>query len=110
VNAFDHLVSIVQRLHLWVMWVVFALFHLLLIVGFLACMWLWQISPVAVSTWVQSVLQLLRLSTVAAILGTLGVTVPLAFYLYLKLWLKLYSSVSVPFLFREITERLHDGS
>ena len=101
---------LLRGLHLWVMWVVFALFHLTLLVITIFCFWLWQISPTAVATTAKSVFRLLRLSTLAQIAGTLGVTVPVVLYLYLRVCWRVYTLLSVPFLFREIAGRSQDDS
>jgi len=102
IEPFEFLHSLLMRLSLVIMWLACLVFHLTLLVFFLTAAWFWQISPETVGEFATYLFQRLHGANFLAVLAFLGVSGGLALYWYVRLWRKLYGTLVVPFLFRDI--------
>lgn len=91
----------IYRVFFLLKWTIFCVFHLILAVGLVFLLWVFQASPHQVLAGVISCSQALHLTNVFAVLGVLGLSSGTLLFFYVKIWNRIFAAWSTSFMFKE---------
>lgn len=99
-QALNVLLTFTPRILDFIKWLVFAVFHLSLLALTLLLFWLFQVTPKGIYEWGQHLLQLETVQGTVAVLGFAGVSGLAALTAYVRLWRKIYASITTNYLMK----------
>jgi len=101
-DPFNILNNIIQRLSILVLWLIFAVFHLTLLMIATIVIWSMSITPAQIATTITTAFQQEPVATAAETLGFLGLSVPALAWAYVRIWRKIYASLATSYLLKDL--------
>ena len=98
-TAINGLMMITPKLARIMVWIVFAVIHLVFVVVALTLFWVFQISPSSIQAWVVSLLPVWLVSTTTGIIAFVGLSGLAILLAYAKAWRWLLHKLLSAFLF-----------
>jgi hypothetical protein len=104
IDPIKYLMTIIYSIHYLLKWTIFCVFHLIIFSTLALVLWLCQIQPQQVTAKMISLSQALHLSNVFALMSFLGISGGAFLFAYIKIWNKIYTKLSTPFIFKGANE------
>lgn len=104
VDITKYFMTIIYALHYILKWTIFCVFHLILLTILALVLWIYQVQPHQVMAKMISLPQVLHLTSVFALVAFFGVSGGTILLLYVKIWNRIYTKLSTPFIFKGANE------
>lgn len=97
-------ISLIKRVSLLVMWAWFAIFHISIVQAGLCVAWYYEVGPTRIAATIAALYHASTTTTLLAVGGLLGLSALAIWKYYVRIWRKAWSSVTTPYVFREIDD------
>lgn len=104
IDPTKYLMTIIYAVHYLLKWTIFCVVHLILISTLALVLWIYQIQPQQVTVKLISFSQALHLTNAFAAVGFFGISGGTILLFYIKLWNRIYTKLSTPFIFKGANE------
>ena len=104
IDPTKYLMSIIYAINYLLKWTIFCVMHLILLSTLALALWVCQIQPQQVMAKLISFSQALHLTNVFAVVSFFGLSGGTILLIYIKIWNRIYTRFSTPFIFKGANE------
>jgi len=100
IDPIKYSMTIIYAIHYLLKWTIFCVIHLIFLSILGLALWIYQIQPHQVMAKMISFSQALHLTNVFAVVGFFGLSGGTILLIYIKIWNRIYTKFSTPFIFK----------